>query len=318
MAGSDPGPAPRASADTRRAATADEPEAVYGGYDRAELEAQYNLRRNSPDRDLIYADFAARSEAVRSAHRARCDLPYGPVARQKLDCFSAGEEHPVLVFFHGGYWRALDKSGFSFLAQAFVAGGWTTVLPNYTLAPHADIDEIVSEARAAVEWVVRFLLRDGMPLVLAGHSAGGHLALMCALDDRRSRGPAAAPIDGVIPVSGLFDLEPIRHTSINELVRFSADAAYRNSPVKRVAPSPVPLLLIVGSAETEEFRGQTMRFAKEWSAAGNQAEILLAEGLNHFSVLRALADRENDLHRRTFRFLERVRAEKAGGRRPMT
>ena len=300
-----------------QAASPGETTAIYSGYDRAGLEAQYNLRRDSPDRDLIYADFAARSEAVRSAYQRHCDLPYGPAPRQKLDCFPAGEECPILVFFHGGYWRALDKSYFAFLAQAFVAGGWTVVLPNYTLAPHADIDEIVSEARAAVEWVIRFLLRDGLPLVLAGHSAGGHLALMGALDDWKSRGRTGPPVDGVIPISGLFDLEPIRHTSINELVRFNAEAAYRNSPLKCVTPSPIPLLLIVGGAETEEFRGQTTRFAKVWSAAGNRSEIVSAEGLNHFSVLRALADRKSDLHCRTLRFLERVRADKAGGRRSM-
>ena len=290
--------------------------AVYGGYDRAGLEAQYNLRRGHPDRDIVYADFAARSAAMRRAEMGRYDLPYGPAERQRLDCFSAGEGGPVLVFFHGGYWRALDKSYFGFLAQAFVAGGWTVVLPNYTLAPRAGIDEIVSEARAAVRWAARSLLPEGMPLVVAGHSAGGHLALMCALDGAAP--PHGTPVDAVVPVSGLFDLEPIRHTSINDLVRFDADAARRNSPVKRVVPSPVPLLLIVGGSETDEFRGQTERFADAWSAAGNRAETLVAEGLNHFSVLRALACRESDIYLRTLRFLERVRLRKSsnGGRFP--
>ena len=296
------------SASVNPASPADR-EAVYGGYDRAGLEAQYNLRRGHPDRDIVYADFAARSAAMRRAEKGRYDLPYGPAERQKLDCFSAGEGSPVLVFFHGGYWRALDKSYFGFLAQAFVAGGWTAVLPNYTLAPRAGIDEIVSEARAAVRWAARSLLPEGMPLVVAGHSAGGHLALMCALDGTPE--PRGTRVDAVVPVSGLFDLEPIRHTSINDLVRFDADAACRNSPVKRVVPSPVPLLLIVGGSETDEFRGQTERFADAWSAAGNQAETLVAEGLNHFSVLRALACRESDIHLRTLRFLERVRLRRS-------
>ena len=296
------------SASVNPASPADR-EAVYGGYDRAGLEAQYNLRRGHPDRDIVYADFAARSAAMRRAEKGRYDLPYGPAERQKLDCFSAGEGSPVLVFFHGGYWRALDKSYFGFLAQAFVAGGWTAVLPNYTLAPRAGIDEIVSEARAAVRWAARSLLPEGMPLVVAGHSAGGHLALMCALDGTPE--PRGTRVDAVVPVSGLFDLEPIRHTSINDLLRFDADAACRNSPVKRVVPSPVPLLLIVGGSETDEFRGQTERFADAWSAAGNQAETLVAEGLNHFSVLRALACRESDIHLRTLRFLERVRLRRS-------
>lgn len=288
-------------------------EAVYGGYDRAGLEAQYNLRLGHPDRDIVYAEFATRSDALRRAQMGCYDLSYGPAERQKLDCFSAGEGCPVLIFFHGGYWRALDKSYFGFLAQAFVAGGWTVVLPNYTLAPRAGIDEIVSEARAAVRWAARSLLPKGMPLVAAGHSAGGHLALMCALDDTTDQ--HGTPVDAAVPVSALFDLEPLRHTSINDLVRFDADAAHRNSPLNHVVPSPIPLLLMVGGAETDEFRGQTERFAGAWSIAGNQADTLVAEGLNHFSVLRALACRESEVHLRTLRFLERVRLRKSNNGR---
>jgi len=288
-------------------------ENVYGVYDSAGLESQYNLRRDHPDRDVVYNEFAAKSEAIRRAGTGRYDLIYGPAKRQRLDYFPAGERCPVLVFFHGGYWRALDKSYFGVLAQAFVARGWNVALPNYTLAPQASIDGIVAQARAAVDWVADTLLPDGMPLVVTGHSAGGHLAVMSALRDPELEGPPAPHVDGLIPVSGLFDLEPIRHTSINELVHLDAPAARRNSPVNSVPRSRIPLLLIVGGSETEEFLGQTRRFAGVWSAAGNQIESLFPDGLNHFTVLRALADEGSELHVQTIDFLERVRVARTVG-----
>lgn len=314
MAKREPQPLPLGAREGGPMPSAEGPaEKVYGGYDPAGLESQYNLRRDHPDRDVVYDEFAAKSEAIRRAGTGRYDLTYGPAKRQKLDYFPAGERCPVLVFFHGGYWRALDKSYFGVLAQAFVARGWNVALPNYTLAPQAGIDRIVAQARAAVEWVADTLLPDGMPLVVAGHSAGGHLAVMSALRDPEQEGPAAPRVDGLIPVSGVFDLEPIRHTSINELVRLDAAAARRNSPVSSVPRSQIPLLLIVGGSETEEFLGQTRRFAGAWSAAGNRTETLFPGGLNHFTVLRALADEGSELHLQAADFLERVRAAGTAG-----
>lgn len=279
---------------------------LYRGYDRDGLEAQYNLRASHPDRDAVYEGYRQRSARYRVEADGRYDIAYGPAARQRLDVFpGATRGAPAFLFFHGGYWRALDKAYFSFLAEPFCRAGWTAVLPNYTLTPETTIDVIVEEARQAVAWVGRNL-PAAERIVVAGHSAGGQLALMTILNDQAAFDGAAPPIAAGIPISGVFDLEPVRHTTINELVRLDEASAARNSPIRRVRHCPVPLLIAAGGGETAEFRGQSARFAEAWCAAGNRAEMFLAEGVNHFTVLGAFADPESALAARVRRFLETI------------
>ncbi len=282
---------------------------LYLGYDRDGLEAQYNLRISHPDRDAVYEEYRQRSADFRAAAGGQYDVPYGPAERQRMDIFpGATPDAPVFLFFHGGYWRALDKSYFSFVAEPFYRAGWTAILANYTLAPDATIDVIVDQARQAVAWAgVSFPKADG--IVLSGHSAGGQLTLMSILTertgaDRAARGTQAPPIVAGLPVSGVFDLEPLRHTTINERIHLDAASAAQNSPIRLIRPSPVPLLVAAGGAETAEFQGQSSRFADAWRAAGNRAELFLAEGTNHFTVLRAFADPAGPFQDKIWAFLD--------------
>ncbi|MFP6748036.1 MAG: alpha/beta hydrolase [Alphaproteobacteria bacterium] len=271
------------------------------------FEAQYNLRRSHPQRGEVYARYEELSASFRAGANSRCDVPYGPAPRQVLDIFSPGDgaaaAGAILVSFHGGYWRALDKSIFAFLAAPFVAAGWTVVLPNYTLAPAATIDEIVQEAREAVAWVSRQLSVPGRPLVVSGHSAGGHLTLMTILSDWPEFGFEGQIIDAGIAVSGLFDLEPLRHTSVNDLVRLTAESSARNSPLNLLRPESTPLLLAVGGLETEGFHGQSDRLAAVWRSLGNEVEVAAADGLDHFTILKDLADPSAALCKHIFSFL---------------
>lgn len=278
-------------------------EELYHGFDADGLERQYSLRPTHPDRDEYYAAYTAESERFRAAAGGEYDVPYGDAERQRLDIFPGAPGKPVFIFFHGGYWRALDKSIFSFLVEPFWRAGWNCVLPNYSLAPSVTIDVIVEQAIEAVRWTAnRFSKTPG--LVIGGHSAGGHLTAMCALAHARS--PFPMPVLGGIPISGIFDLEPIRRTSINDLVKLTPESAFRNSPINLIAPSDVPLLLVTGANETEEFRAQSVRFAKQWQASGNEAEVCCAPGTHHFSVLRDFADPASGLHSEVDAFLRRA------------
>ena len=283
-----------------------------GSHIREALEAQYNLRRSHPDREEVYARCAARSEAFRARTNSQCDVPYGPAPRQVLDIFSpdqdTGAAGSILIFFHGGYWRALDKSIFAFLAAPFVAAGWTVVLPNYTLAPAATIDEIVQQARSAVAWVARELRNDGQRLVVSGHSAGGHLTLMSILSDWSEFGFDEQIVDAGIAVSGLFDLEPLRHTSVNDLVGLTAESSARNSPLNLLQLeseiAPVPLLLTVGGLETDGFYEQSNRLAEAWRALGYTVAIAPADGLDHFTIREDMADPAAALYEAVFSFVD--------------
>ncbi len=283
-----------------------EAEALYRGYDRAGLETQYNLRISHPDRNAVYADYLARSMAFRAEAGGRYDVPYGPAERQRLDVFPGPtEDAPVFVFFHGGYWRALDKDHFSFLAAPFAKAGWTTVLPNYTLAPATTVDVIVDQAREAVAWVAEAFPKADR-IVLSGHSTGGQLSVMCLMSDWGSLGMARPPLRAGLPISGVFDLEPIPYTTINDLVRLDAATARRMSPIRHIRRTDAPLLVAVGGKETPEFQGQSARFVEAWRAAGNRADLFTVPGKDHFTVLGALADPTNEFHDAAWNFLTSI------------
>ncbi len=180
--------------------------------------------------------------------------------------------------------------------------------------PSLEISIRLFESRAAVAWVSRELCQKGQPLVVSGHSAGGHLTLMSILSDWSEFGFDGQIVNGGIAVSGLFDLEPLRHTSVNDLVRLTAESCARNSPLNLLRRSAVPLLLTVGGLETEGFHGQSNRLAAAWRSLGNDVEVAPAGGLDHFTILKDLADPSASLCRSIFSFLGKITEKAASDR----
>jgi arylformamidase len=261
------------------------------------LEAQYALRSRHPEREKIYDDHQRRSAALRAAGNCRLDVRYGDGPRCLLDVFPAGEQAPVLFFIHGGYWRALDKSYVSFIAGAFRDAGMTVVMPGYDLAPAVRVGEIVDQIRQAFAWVVEHLTPERV--VVAGHSAGGQLATMLALDQAAS---GHGPIVGLAGISGAFDLRPLLHTSINLDLMMSPDEAADASPLLRLgrqsaASRLVPLLGLVGGEETGGFKQWTADIVAGWRAHGGAATYCEVVGCNHFSILDRLAEADGDVVR---------------------
>jgi arylformamidase len=261
------------------------------------LEAQYALRNRHPERANIYDDHQRRSAALREAGNCRIDIRYGDGPRCLLDVFPAGQLAPVLFFIHGGYWRALDKSYVSFIAEAFRDAGITVVMPGYDLVPAVRVGEIVDQIRQAFAWVVAHLAPERA--VVAGHSAGGQLAAMLALDQAAS---GNGPIVGLAGISGAFDLRPLLHTSINLDLMMSPDEAAEVSPLVRLewlsaASRLVPLLGLVGGEETRGFKLWTADFVAGWRARGAAATYCEVAGCNHFTILDRLAEADGDFLR---------------------
>jgi arylformamidase len=268
------------------------------------LEAQYALRKRHPEREAVYDDHRRRSAALRAAGNCRLDIRYGDGPRCLLDVFLAGDRAPVLFFIHGGYWRALDKSYVSFIAEPFREAGITVVMPAYDLAPAVRIGEIVDQIRAAFAWVVEHLAPERA--VVAGHSAGGQLAAMLALDQAVS---GRGPIAGLVGVSGAFDLRPLLRTSINLDLMMSPDEAAEASPLLRLTRRPaavglVPLLGVVGGDETEGFKQWSADLVAGWSAHGGAASYREIPGCNHFTVLDRMAEADGDVLRAISAFLD--------------
>lgn len=286
-------------------------------HDPAWLDAQYDARAAIPDAAAVIARWAEASAVARDGSpAARLDLAYGDGPLRTLDVFPAtatapviAAPAPVLVFLHGGYWRSRDKSEFSFVAPALNAAGAAVVLPNYALCPAASVEQAALDAAAALAWTWRHAASFGGDpgrIVVAGHSAGGHLAAM--LLAARWADVAAdlprEPLAGALAISGLFDLEPLRHTTfLQPDLRLTPESVARLSPACFPRPgTAAPLYAVAGGDESEAFIAQTRRIRAAWGPGAVPVCETLA-GANHLSVLNGLADPAARLHDLALRLL---------------
>ncbi|MYN10001.1 alpha/beta hydrolase fold domain-containing protein [Massilia sp. FT127W] len=282
--------------------------ALYQGYSAAELDRQYNARATVPDATIYLRAYAEQSAAMRADLPCHCGVAYGAHEDEQLDIFPAPKPgSPVLVYIHGGYWRALSKDDSSFMAATFTAAGATVVAVNYSLAPGVSLDHIVDQNRRALAWVHRHIAQyngDAEKIYLCGSSAGGHLVgMLLAPGWQPAHGLPANAVAGACPISGLMDLAPIPATHINEWAKLDAAAARRLSPLHHLPEQGGPLISCVGGAETAEFRRQSRSYADAWRARGLTAEYLEIEGANHFDVVLELAKTDSPLTRALLRMM---------------
>lgn len=278
--------------------------------DPAWLDRQYNNRALVPAHGEHFARWAADSVRARQRRGTVLDVAYGHGAGETLDLFLPERRAnqplaPVLVFIHGGYWRSLDKSEHSFIAPPFVQQGAVVVVPNYALCPAVSIPDIVLQMVRALAWVWRHIATHGGDpdrISVVGHSAGGHLAAMLlnCLWPRVSEDLPPQLVKNALSISGVFDLEPLRHTPfLRDSLRLTADHVKKASPAR--LPAPVlsggrgGLFSVAGGDESGEFLRQNQLIRQAWGdAAVPVCETL--PGLNHFSVLEALVQPGHRLH----------------------
>lgn len=259
--------------------------------DQAALDAAYDNTRAVADSARLLADFDARSARLRRARATALDLRYGPAPRNRIDYFAGASGAPVLVFIHGGYWQMRAKETFSFLAEGPLAHGVHVALIGYTLAPDATLAGIVAESRAAIAWLagqVGGFGGDAARIYVSGWSAGGHLTAMCAGE------PA---VRGGLAISGIYDLEPIRLSCLNEKLGLRGGDVVSMSPLHQLQGAPVPLMLAYGGGELPELQRQSEGYAVARAGAGLRGRLLRVDGCNHFTILEELARPEGALTR---------------------
>jgi arylformamidase len=252
-----------------------------------DYEVEYNNRARVPEHPSLIAGWAEDAAAYRERHAPR-SLPYGAGARNTIDFFPGDGEGPIVVFIHGGYWQALDATFFSHLAGGLNAHGIGVAIPSYDLCPSVTVDDIIQQMRAAS----RELARRGQPLVISGHSAGGHLAA-CMLATDWPAFDASLPEDLVIAtyaISGLFDLGPLVETSINNALLLDHATARAVSPLFSNAPARGSLDAVVGETESAEYFRQSRTIVARWGAAGVATRFGTVPGANHFTAIAPLAD----------------------------
>jgi arylformamidase len=267
---------------------------------RAYWEDEYNPRWRIPDSQRYFDTWHARAARARERLGGALDIPYGPHPRERLDLFRAPSPRGTLVFIHGGYWRAFGKEAQSWLAEPFVSAGITVAIPSYPLAPAARLAHIVGSVSRAFAHLHRALLgnEERRRIVVAGHSAGAHLAA-CLLATGDGSGPHP---DAIVCLSGIFDLLPLLRTRMLESMGWQPDELHAVSPLFMPQPRAGTVILAVGGEESWEFHNQSARLARSW---GERVTALLQPaGRHHYSILEALEDPSDDLGRAVFAQLE--------------
>jgi arylformamidase len=218
------------------------------------------------------------------------NLRWGPGAAHTLDLFvpSGGLAAPLLVFVHGGYWQELSKDEASFPATACVQRGFAYAALNHTLAPAVGVMDIVAECQRALDWLrghAQALRLDAQRFVVAGSSAGAHVAAMLAL-----RRVGVAPVQGAVLVSGIYELEPLVGTSINQALGLTVASAHAASPALACVAGFPPSVVCWGAVETAEFKRQSRSFGAQLRQAGCASTLFEVERRNHFDIVLDLTE----------------------------
>ncbi len=275
------------------------------------LDSMYNNRMLVPAFAQHMAQWQADSAQARLSLPCELDVAYGGQPGETLDFFPAKRSgSPVVVFIHGGYWRALDKADHSFVAPALHAAGAAVVVPNYALCPAVTIPQITLQMVRALAWTWRHAQRlnaDASRITVIGHSAGGHLAAMmmaCHWPAFDADLPAQL-VKNALSVSGLYDLAPLARTPFlkNDL-RLTAADVRRASPALLPAPAHGELYTVAGGDESAEFLRHNRLIQQAWGP--QRVPVCEAlPGLNHFSAVDALTQPKSQLSQLVVKLLEK-------------
>ncbi|GAA3984242.1 alpha/beta hydrolase [Actinomadura viridis] len=268
----------------------------------AELDVAYNVRGKAGEE--LFGHHMRRYRAL--SDEAVDGLPghrgvvYDEASGEALDVWGveAGRLRPVFVFVHGGYWRALSRADSAFMARMLHGHGVATVVPDYTLAPAATLEEIVRQVRASVAWVHRHGPGHGLDpgrIVVGGSSAGGHLTGMTMVGGwQEALGLPADVVKAAMPFSGLFDIRPLVRVYVNEWLGLDGARAARLSPELLPAPRRCPAVVAVAADDGDGFLEQSRRFQRHWGPA---AELMVVPDRDHFDVVLDLADETSAVSR---------------------
>ncbi|EGP08412.1 putative esterase [Bradyrhizobiaceae bacterium SG-6C] len=248
-----------------------------------QLDLGFNNTLHVPETASIVAEWEHLSAGMRAQYPQSLDLRYGPRERNRIDFLKVKDGAPTLVFIHGGYWQTRAKENFTFCAAGPLAHGINVALIGYTLAPDVTLDQIVSEVRAGIDYLVTelpALCGDPNNMIVSGWSAGGHLSSMSLGHPHIKAG---------LLISGIYDLEPIRHSYLNAKLNLDDGTIQRNSPMRNPGGMNKPLVVVAGSGELPLLRKQSADYAGHRAAYGLPVTYEEIPGANHFTMMDELA-----------------------------
>jgi acetyl esterase/lipase len=262
----------------------------WGMLSQRERDLAYNNTEAVPEAPELSAARAAASAEFRAAHAGHLDLAYGETERESWDLFPASEPGaPCLAFIHGGYWQRNRRQDFAIMAAGARAMGWSAAIVGYTLCPEATMTRIAWQIQSALDWLSAQGSAHGIggPVVLAGWSAGGHLTAL---------GAEHPLVTAAMPISGIFELGPIRDTYLNAACRLTDEEIVELSPIRRPVVQK-PMAVVYGAAELPELSRQSRDFHAHRAAHQAPGPLCPVPGADHFRVLEALRQPDGALLR---------------------
>jgi len=283
---------------------------VYANFSQQELDREYSPSSCIADINIFLDAYASASHRVKEAATIegsyRPDLAYGAHEDERLDLFlpETANRAPLHIYIHGGYWQALSKNDSLFAAPTFQRQGNYFAALNYTLAPAATLSQIVQQNRLAISWLFQNADNLGFnrdKFFLSGSSAGAHLAIMMLLTNWPQYGLPQDVIKGVCAVSGIYDLEPVRLSYVNEALDLNSQEAKENSPAGQQLRNHCPITLAYGDNETAEFKRQTDEYRDFLVQSGETVSFHEIENRNHFDVVMDLMNEDSWLARQALK-----------------
>lgn len=255
---------------------------VFLDYDQAALDAAYDQAAYALNRDQILARFAQASELTRRRLGSAERLQYGATPIEGVDLYrTTKRDAPVLVYVHGGAWRAGMARDYAFPAEMVLDAGahYAALDFNNVLETNGDLLPMAEQVQLGIGWILNNFSSN---LYVCGTSSGAHLAAVAAA--------SSLPVKGYVLASGMYDLRGPRLSKRSAYVKFTDTAEEALSPQRHVARIKAPLTILYGSLETPEFQRQAKDFADALTRAGKSAEIIRAEGYNHFELTETLGN----------------------------
>lgn len=263
---------------------------MWNGISKEDLDKAYNNSLAVANSAELISAWSTNSEHARSQLGPQVAIPYGAGSYQAYDFFSAGAGAPLLVFIHGGFWQNRSRSDFSFIAPQLVYAGISVAILGYTLAPHASIDQIVDDIKSGISAIHNEALKKSnlhKGIWLVGWSAGAHLVAMTLGEPCVLGGTA---------ISGIYDLEPMRHCYINDKLNLDEQSSLRNSPILLKNHFGKVLDLFVGDTELPEMFRQTINFSKYRERFSQPGAIKVLKGHNHYSIFDELIKSNGEIY----------------------
>jgi arylformamidase len=267
---------------------------VYKNYTKADLELHFDPQKSVPDHAHWTEERNSASQQARKRLKSHLDVAYGDSPREVMDIFPAERSNaPVLLYFHGGYWRSGSKEQNCHFVELFVNAGATVAVVEYDLCPSVTVTDIVGQARAAIAWTYKNISRyggDPSKIYISGLSAGGHLVAMALAHDWAKEGLPRDLIKGATAISGVYDLDAVLHIDVNQEIRLTPESARENSPLLHPPLSYASLIVAAGGAEPRGWQEQSENLFALCKERGVRCESIVIPGAHHYSIGLQLTD----------------------------